>query len=299
MELTVKKRLGMVRAAMFETSAIMEDYRLQAVGGMSGAWTIWERAICPKLLNNCGTWVGVGKETIKTLNKTQNDYLKMIYACPSSTPVPALRAMAGMPDMAYRIWIEKVSLVSAILFTNEDQESYAREILEEEISQGWVGLSSEVKEICRETGLPDATKEYVSRKEVLDAINMYNLVKVKEEMIARAPKKLKEMAKLDCRQQQDYMSQVSLYDSRLEFRYQSNMLDTRTTMGNMYKKKTCPHCREGQEDGVEESPKHILEDCAAYSSLRVGLNPLQSRQDRAVFLRQAVNHRKYLEKKLV
>ena len=95
---------------------------------------------------------------------------------------------------------------------------------------------------------------------------MYNLVKVKEEMIVRAPKKLKEMARLDCRQQQDYMSQVSLYDSRLEFRYQSNMLDTRTTMGNMYRQKACPHCREGQEDGVEESPKHILEDCGAYSA---------------------------------
>ena len=47
----------------------------------------------------------------------------------------------------------RIDKVSAILFRNEDQESYARrEILEEEISQGWVGLSSEVKEICRETG---------------------------------------------------------------------------------------------------------------------------------------------------
>ena len=105
---------------------------------------------------------------------------------------------------------------------------------------------------------------------MLDAITMYNLVKIKEEMLARAPEKLKEMARMDCRLQQDYMSQVSLYDSRLEVRYQSNMLDTRTTIGNKYKKKACPHCREGQEDGVEESPKHILEDCAAYSDYRAG-----------------------------
>ena len=101
-------------------------------------------------------------------------------------------------------------------------------------------------------------------------------------------KKIEEMARMD------YMSQVFLY----ELRYQSNILDTRTRMGNKYKKKACPHCREGKEDGVEESPKHILEDCAAYSDYRVGLNPLQSRQDRAVFLRQAVSRRKYLEKKL-
>ena len=171
---------------MYETSAIMEDYRLQAVGGMSGAWTIWERAICPKLLNNCGTWVGVSKDTIKSLNKTQNDYLKTIYSCPSSTPVPALRAMAGMLDMEFRIYLEKVTLVTSILFQHEDQESFAREMLQEEISQGWVGLTSEVKEICRKTGLPDATMEYVPRKEVLDAITTYNLMKVKEEMLPRS-----------------------------------------------------------------------------------------------------------------
>ena len=297
-ELTVKKRLGLIRGAIYETSAIMEDYRLQAVGGMSAAWTIWERAICPKLLNNCGTWVGIGKETIKSLNRTQNEYLKTIYSCPSSTPVPSLRAMAGMLDMEYRVWVEKVTLVSSILFQHENIESFAWEILVEEISQGWTGLSSEVKEICRETGLPDATKKYVARKEVLDAITHYNLVKVKEEMLARAPKKLKEIARLDCRKQQDYMSNVSLLDSRLEFRYQANMLDTRTTMPNKYKQKACPHCRDGQENGVEESPSHMLDDCAAYNDLRVGLCPLLSQSDRAVFLRRAVTHRKVLEQKL-
>ena len=154
-------------------------------------------------------------------------------------------------------------------------------------------------EICKKTGLPDATKNFVSRKEVLDAITMHNLVKVKEEMLEKAPKKLEEMARMDCRKQQDYMSNISLFDSRLKFRYQANMLDTRTTMGNKYKQKSCPHCREGQEDGVEESPSHMLDDCAAYSDIRVGLSPLLSQSDRAVFLRQAVTRRKALEQKLV
>ena len=88
----------------------------------------------------------------------------MIYACPSSTPVPALRAMAGMLDMESRIYLEKVTLVSSILFKHEDQESYAREMLEEEMKQGWLGLSSEVMEICKKTGLPDVTKEFVSSR---------------------------------------------------------------------------------------------------------------------------------------
>ena len=93
-------------------------------------------------------------------------------------------------------------------------------------------------------------------------------MKVKEEMLARAPKKLEEMARMD------YMSQVFLYNSRLEFRYQSNMLDTRTTMGNKYKKKACPHCREGKEDGVEEfNPCPKVFEALFYGPLYFGKMP--------------------------
>ena len=259
---------------MYETKAVMEDYRMQAVGGMSGAWIIWERAICPKLLNNCGTWVGVGKSAIKTLDKLQNDYLRLIYACPPSTPIPALRAMAGMLDMEHRIWLEKVSLVTSVLFCNPEQESYAREMLMEELEQGWTGLALEVQDICKKIGLQDATSKYLRRKEVTEAVSLHSMKIVKEEMTDRAPKKLVDMRKLDCRYEQPYMKNASLHDSRLEFQWQANMLDTRTTMGNKYQHKWCPHCKEGLEDGMLESPLHMLEVCSAYADLRFGLDPL-------------------------
>ena len=51
---------------------------------------------------------------------------------------------------------------------------------------GW-GCPRKSRRSAGSQGLPDATKEYISRK---DAITMYNLVKVMEEMLARAPKKL-------------------------------------------------------------------------------------------------------------
>ena len=297
-ELTIQRRLGLVRGAMYETKAIMEDYRMQAVGGMSGAWTIWERAICPRLLNNCGTWVGIGQKAIKILNKVQNEYLRCIYACPPSTPIPALRAMAGMLDMEHRIWHEKVSLVTSILFCNPDQDSYAREMLLEELEQGWEGLSMEVQQICKLVGLPDGTSGYISRKDVTEAITLHHMKTVKDEMTARAPKKLVEMRNLDCRKEQQYMKNASLHDSRLEFQWQANMLDTRTTMGNKYQRKSCPHCKEGLEEGLEESPLHMLEVCPAYADLRFGLDPLYITKDRAVFLRQAIVRRKLLEKEL-
>ena len=62
---------------MYEVRAIMEDFRIQAIGGMAGAWDLWEAGICSSLLANCSTWVQMNKETIKKLNKCQNQYLRM------------------------------------------------------------------------------------------------------------------------------------------------------------------------------------------------------------------------------
>ena len=121
---------------------------------------------------------------------------------------------------------------------------------------------------------------------------------VKEEMVAKAPKKLIYMFKLDCRKQQVYMLNSSLFDSRIEFKYQSNMLETRTTMRNKYTQKAYPHCREGLEDGVEEAHMYILESCTAYTDLRSGLDPLLVQQDRVLFLCQAITRRKLLEQEL-
>ena len=65
--------------------------------------------------------------------------------------------------MSHRIYIEKVCLVSSVMFSGEEQ-SYARDILKEQLAMGWVGLTSEVEEICRKLGLPNACRQYVQRK---------------------------------------------------------------------------------------------------------------------------------------
>jgi hypothetical protein len=93
---TICSRQGKIKAEMFEMKAIMEDFRLQAVGGMAGAIDVWEMGICAKLLANCGSWVAIGKEAFKQLNQLQDSYLRMTYSCPPSTPLPALRALAGL-----------------------------------------------------------------------------------------------------------------------------------------------------------------------------------------------------------
>ena len=120
---------------------------------------------------------------------------------------------------------------------------------------GWDGLTREVKEACSKIGLEDITEKYISREKIKEAILYHNMNEVKEEMQSEKYKKLDKIKYGDCREIQPYMKEKSLEDSRIEFLWLTDMLDTRTTMPGRYgRKKTCPHCPAGREDGQEESP---------------------------------------------
>ena len=135
---TAKHRIGKVKGIMYEVAAIMKDRRMQAMGGMEVAWQIWERSIVPALLANCGSWVGISKTTIKTLNDLQSLYCRLIYSCPDSTPIPSLRGKAGLLSMDFRIMSEKVCLVSRIMnMRDKDEPTYAEEVLSEQLAMGW------------------------------------------------------------------------------------------------------------------------------------------------------------------
>ena len=87
----------------------------------------------------------------------------------------------------------------------------------------------------------------------------FSLAEVKKEMNSDKYKKLDHIKHLDCRYMQPYMKNKSLEDSRLEFRWLTDMLDTKTTMPGRYGGgRTCPDCPEGREGGQEESPSHML-----------------------------------------
>ena len=70
---------------------------------------------------------------------------------------------------------------------------------------------------------------------------------------------------MDCRKMQPYMLRISLELSRMKFLWNTDMVDTRTTMKAIYQKvqSWCPHCLLGRSVGVAEPPAHLLE-CQAY-----------------------------------
>ena len=197
-----------------------------------------------------------------------------------------------MTDMEHRVMLEKVCLVNSVLFKNEEQDSYARELLLEQIAMGWNGLTQEVADICRRIGLPNACKQYLSREQVSKNIKLSSLKKLKEDM--RGLIKLDKIKNEDLRCPQEYMRTESLEDARLEFRWRTGMLDNRGCMGKRYKSKACPHCPAGREEGVEETSLHWL-TCQAYEGLRHGLDPEGRLQDRIKYIRRVQELRKVLE----
>jgi hypothetical protein len=296
-EATISSRLAKTKGAIFEADAIMKDFRMQVIGGMQGACEIWERAIIPSLLANCGSWVGISKTALKTLDGLQNLFCRLAFSCPGSTPLPALRGQAGLQDMEHRVMTEKVSIVTKILHgTGDQEENYAREILQEQLFNGWDGITKAVQEICERVGLPNACHQYDSKEEIKTAMQLSNAKALKEQMTGLS--KLEHLMKEDLRFSQDYVKTKSLEDARREFCWQTGMLDNRANMGRRSSGTTCPHCEDGREDGAIESSRHWL-TCEAYSELRAGLDPEDNVDHRIVFLRRVQLHRLQLEKDLI
>ena len=135
----------------------------------------------------------------------------IICSCPPSTPLLALRTEAGMLDMEQRVWLEKLFIAARLLHTTEEQENVCREVLEEQLLQGWPGLIKEVQEIFETVGLPDVTRNYINRKEVVQLVEFYCMKMAKEKMVVK--EKFQHILNKDCRKMQQYMKIKSLKQS--------------------------------------------------------------------------------------
>ena len=63
------------------------------------------------------------------------------------------------------------------------------------------------------------------------------------------------------KQMQEYMKRKSLEDSRLEFTWETNKIETRCNIKGNYKKDEyqCPHCWDGSQPGGSlETSSHLL-----------------------------------------
>ena len=127
---TIADREGRVKGAIFEVQSIIEEFKMQAIGGMMAAWELWEPALLPSLLSGAGTWVGCTAKEEERCDKLQYLFWRVMFRVPESCPRIALRAATRMIDMKHRIWQMKLLLLKRI--KKQGTDTLCGRILEEQ-----------------------------------------------------------------------------------------------------------------------------------------------------------------------
>ena len=76
---TVKDRTGKVKGSLYELRVVMEDVRMQAVGGFKAALDLYESCIVTSLMANCSTWMEIDKKTEEELDALQDLFGRALF----------------------------------------------------------------------------------------------------------------------------------------------------------------------------------------------------------------------------
>ena len=180
---TVEVREGKIKAAGREISAIVEDSRSSAAGGLETALLLWQACCLPSLLAGCATWVEMTKATEKRLNSIRNWFLRLILQVGPGAPLASLLWDTGLLDIGLLVWREKLMLILHVRSLDED--ALARRTYEEQRANNWPGLAQEAELICQELGVESANTTWLDpktyRKVVTEARHRLNEKRIKNQ----------------------------------------------------------------------------------------------------------------------
>ena len=283
---TVQERSGRIKGASLEIKAIVEEYQMQSIGGLMAARELWERALIPSLLSGAGTWLGECKEAIGLCEQIQNFFWRIILKVPESCPKVALKCETRSLGIKWRVWQEKIFLVSRI--RKHEEDTLCRQIYEECKSKGWPGLGQEVSNICSIINIPDVNEQIVSKREVQEAIFNHHYSEMKQEI--NKMKKLEPIKNEDFTEVQNYFLDKSIENGRMSFKIRSQMLEN--IPGNFKnkfrldkEKLKCQYCKSDQV----MTQSHCLE-CTAWKDIKKDLD-LTKIEDLVKFFKEMLSKR--------
>ena len=103
-----RDKVAKVKGSIYKLCALMEDFRMQVVGGMRAAINIYKSCIVSSLLTNSGTWTEITDREIKLLDDIQDTFCRALLQVPLSTPKASLRAAFGLVGMQFRVMESKI-----------------------------------------------------------------------------------------------------------------------------------------------------------------------------------------------
>ena len=262
---TIKSRKGRIMTIILETIAIVEDTRMQRIGGLQCGLDIWKIVISPALLTNSNTWSGLTKSGLEELESILLFFLKRLLRSPNSTPKPSLLYDTDMFKTKFMVHKNILNFVKHVSLQEDD--SLAKAVLQEQLSNNWGGLVKEAKDLCERydiSGLLDSdTSKKEFKQQMKRAFKTINDAELKSDM--NSYKKMEEMRNENVKKN-EYIYNENIYNARMVFKYRSQMFDSKENFkGNSasrVEKLLCDSCETEQDDYT-----HVLY-CNSYKELR-------------------------------
>ena len=268
---TVNKRCGKMFSSIIEISSILDDFRIDSLGGLKAGLDIFELALIPALLNNADTWVDLKEDTIQKLDNLQNTMFRYLFAVPKSTPQPIMRFDLGHLSMREKIHVRKLNFLHHL--KNLPSDSLGNEFYNLQLKYGFPGLIKEGQNLIRYYGLENILdpktnfSKKIWSKKVKDAVFSKSEDSVKKEFLSYS--KLKDLDASENLKLKEYANNMNLRNARTMFRIRSRMVNVK--MNRKSDKKfaselwKCNYCLS------IDSQSHIVW-CPAFASLREGKN---------------------------
>ena len=133
---TIQERKYRIHNIIHETKAIVEDCRMNKIGGLKCSKEIWELAILPSLLNNAEVWHIQDQKIQKSLEDFQFLFYRGILALPKSCPLPALAYESDSQLIKYRVYNKIINFVKHV-HCHDEESNLSKQILLKQLANDW------------------------------------------------------------------------------------------------------------------------------------------------------------------
>ena len=249
--LTINKRIGLAKKAIFEIKNIVEDCRSKVIGGIKSGILIWESCVIPFLLNNCSTWINMKKCDTDRLNKLQNLFLNTLLNV-KHCPIPIMYLDLSILTIPMRILQEKLILYHHI--SSLPDSAIAKKILQIQENLHLPSLYREIDKFLIENEICDVRK--FSKRE-WKAFVRRKILTANQEFLLESSKNYKKIDSISLATEKwgikDYFSQLNLTQARIKFRERAKCMNKcKRHYSNDYEsirtKFVCPSCNSDSVD---------------------------------------------------
>ena len=145
------------------------DIRVQSLGWLVTAITVFRAVIVPTLTYGCGAWVNMTKKQTELVEAIQRQCLTTVLEISPKCSYQTLLHVTNIPPAMGIVKKSKVTFINDLLHVKGKGICMDTLLKESEVDDS-KGLINEVREICKEWELPDVTNRYVRPENLKEKI---------------------------------------------------------------------------------------------------------------------------------